>query len=110
MVPPFYPPSFRGAPISAFTRVFDALWARTRNPEQRVWLWIPGPLAALASRNDGETLHKIPQSSLLEKRVDGVAELAHALLVAREADQHAVEAGARQRGQRIDDLRLGADH
>jgi hypothetical protein len=25
--------SFRGAPASAFTRVFDALWARARNPE-----------------------------------------------------------------------------
>jgi putative endonuclease len=24
--------SFRGAPISALTRVFDALWARARNP------------------------------------------------------------------------------
>jgi hypothetical protein len=39
-------PSFRGAPISAFTRVFDPLWARTRNPEHRDFLlfWIPGPL------------------------------------------------------------------
>jgi hypothetical protein len=27
------PRSFRGAPLSAFTRVFDALWARARNPE-----------------------------------------------------------------------------
>ena len=26
------PPSFRGAAISAFARVFDALWRRTRNP------------------------------------------------------------------------------
>jgi hypothetical protein len=28
-------PSFRGAPVSALTRVFDALWARTRN---RLWI------------------------------------------------------------------------
>ena len=27
-----YYSSFRGAAISAFTRVFDALWRRTRNP------------------------------------------------------------------------------
>jgi hypothetical protein len=40
--------SFRGAPISVFTRVFDALWARARNPErqaQNIGLWIPGSLA-----------------------------------------------------------------
>src|SRR4051794_4198258 len=30
-----YPqPSFRDGAISAFTRVFDALWRRTRNPEK----------------------------------------------------------------------------
>jgi hypothetical protein len=26
-------PGHSGAPLSAFTRVFDALWARTRNPD-----------------------------------------------------------------------------
>jgi len=38
------PRSFRDAAISAFTRVFDALWRRTRNPEKQEipMFWIPG--------------------------------------------------------------------
>ena len=54
-------------------------------------------------------LHEIPQPRLLEQRIGHVAEFAHALLVARPRQQHAVEAGARQRDQRIDHLLLGAD-
>ena len=34
-MPEIFHRSFRGAAISAFTRVFDALWRRTRNPEAR---------------------------------------------------------------------------
>jgi len=30
-----FPRSFRDAAISAFTRVFDALWRRARNPEMQ---------------------------------------------------------------------------
>jgi hypothetical protein len=38
------PRSFRDAAISAFTRVFDALWRRARNPEKQEIprFWIPG--------------------------------------------------------------------
>ena len=47
---------------------------------------------------------------LLEQRIGHIAELAHALLIARKRHQHAVEARARERRQRIDHLLLGADH
>jgi hypothetical protein len=39
-------PSFRGRAISAFTRVFDALWRGARNPySAALGLWIPGSRA-----------------------------------------------------------------
>src|SRR5262245_41962344 len=52
----------------------------------------------------------IAQAGLLDERERHIAEFAHALLVAWESEQHAVEAGPRQREQRIDDLLLRAHH
>jgi len=54
-----------------------------------------GPIAGLG---------EIAQARLLDQRVGHVAELPHALLIARPAQQHTVKAGTWQADQSIDDL------
>ena len=56
------------------------------------------------------SLQKIPQAGLLQQWIGVVAEIAHALLVAREGDQQAVEPGLGQRRNGVDHLLAGADH
>src|SRR5687768_4131147 len=49
---PSTPPSFRGATVSAFTRVFDALRSRARNPYHWLRRMDSGLAAFAAPRND----------------------------------------------------------
>src|ERR1019366_3149446 len=47
------------------------LLAQARNPFSRSWLWIPGSIASLAPRNDGDALqpqHHLVDDVLLEFR------------------------------------------
>jgi tripartite-type tricarboxylate transporter receptor subunit TctC len=56
--------SFRGAPTSAFTRVFDAPWARARNPEtQEIPIYLDSGPAA--SRRPGMTAGEFFSSLLM---------------------------------------------
>src|SRR5262245_33158149 len=55
-------------------------------------------------------LSKVAQAGLLDQRERHIAEFTHALLVTRKREQHAVETGARQREQRVDDLLLRSHH
>src|SRR5262249_6520299 len=65
--------------------------------------------AAICKLGVPRGLCEIAQSGLLDERVSDVAEFAHALLEARPGEQNAIESGAGQRVQSVDDLLLGAD-